>query len=66
LLAFVSIQSGWKWRSLMLRIAMYVGGMAAGVAAWMVYREVRAHRKVPVQQAAERLKAAWADYHTRA
>jgi len=27
---------------------------------------VRAHRRVPVQQAAEQLKAAWADYHTRA
>jgi hypothetical protein len=51
----------------MLRIAMYVGGMAAGIAAWVVWQnQVRAHRKVPVQQAAEQLKAAWADYHTRA
>jgi len=60
------IQIGWKWRSRMIRIAMYVSGMAAGIAAWMIYRDVRAHRKVPVQQAAAQLKAAWADYHTRA
>jgi len=58
---------GWKWRSLMFRIAMYVGGVAAGVAALMVWQDrVRAMRKVPAKVAAEQLKAAWADYHTRA
>jgi hypothetical protein len=51
----------------MTRIAMYVGGVAAGIVAFMVWQDrVRAMRKVPVQVAAEQLKAAWADYHTRA
>jgi hypothetical protein len=51
----------------MFRIAMYVGGVAAGVAAFMVWQDrVRAMRKVPAKVAAEQLKAAWADYHTRA
>jgi hypothetical protein len=51
----------------MIRIAMYVGGVAAGVAAWMVWRDrVRATRRVPAKEAAEMLKAAWADYHTGA
>jgi hypothetical protein len=51
----------------MFRIAMYVSGVAAGIAAWMVWRDrVRAMRRVPAKEAAERLRAAWADYHTRA
>ena len=59
--------SGLEMEDSMLRIVLYVTGVAAGIAACMVWRDqVRAHRKVPVQQAAEQLKAAWADSHTRA
>lgn len=51
----------------MVRIALYVSGVVAGIGALMVLRnQVRAQRKVPVQQAAEQLRSAWADYHTRA
>ncbi len=51
----------------MTRIAMYVGGIAAGFAALMVWRDrVRVMRKVPAKVAAEQLRVAWADYHTRA
>jgi hypothetical protein len=51
----------------MIRIALYVSGVAAGIAALMLWRDrVRAMRPVPVTEAAEKLRAAWADYHTRA
>ena len=51
----------------MFRMALYISGVAAGIAALMVWRDqVRAMRKVPAQEAAEMLRAAWADHHTRA
>jgi len=51
----------------MIRIALYVSAVTAGIAALMVWRDqMRAMRRVPVKEAAEQLKAAWADYHTRA
>ena len=51
----------------MIRLALYIGGLAAAVGAWIVWQDQkRAMRKVPVAEAAEKLKAAWADYHTRA
>ena len=51
----------------MFRIAMYVGGVAAGIAALMVWQDrVRAMRRVPAKEAAEMLREAWADHHTRA
>jgi hypothetical protein len=51
----------------MLRLALYVGGVAAGLAAWLVWRDqVNAVRRVPVKQAAAMLQEAWADHHTTA
>ena len=51
----------------MIRIALYVSAVTAGIAALMVWRDrVRAMRRVPAKEAAELLRAAWADYHTRA
>jgi len=51
----------------MLRLALYVGGLAAAVAACVVWRnQQRAMRKVPVKEAAAMLQQAWADHHTRA
>jgi hypothetical protein len=51
----------------MFRIALYVGGMAAGFAAWLVWQDrKRATRRVPAKEAAEQLRAAWSDYHTHA
>ncbi len=51
----------------MFRMVLYVGGMAAGFAALLLWQQQkRAMRKVPVQEAAEMLKQAWADHHTRA
>jgi hypothetical protein len=45
---------------------MYVSGFAVGLVALMGWREhTRATRRVPAKEAAEQLKAAWADYHTR-
>lgn len=51
----------------MLRLALYLGGVSAAVAAWVVFGERnRATRRVPVQQAAAMLQQAWADHHTTA
>ena len=51
----------------MLRIALYVSGVAAGLVGFIVWRDqVRAMRKVPAKEAAEMLSAAWADHNTRA
>jgi hypothetical protein len=51
----------------MLRLALYVGSVAAGLAAWMIWRDqTRANRRVPVKEAAAMLAEAWADHHTRA
>jgi len=50
-----------------LRVALYISGVAAGIAAIIVWRDqIRATRKVPAREAAEMLKAAWADHNTRA
>jgi len=50
----------------MFRIAMYVSGVAVGLVGLMAWREhVRATRRVPAKEAAELLRAAWADHHTR-
>lgn len=49
----------------MTRIALYLAGISAAVAALTVYRSRLAPtRRVPVQEAAERLRQAWADHHT--
>jgi hypothetical protein len=51
----------------MLRLAIYVGGVAVALAALVVWRDQqRAMRRVPVKQAADLLRKAWADNHTRA
>jgi len=51
----------------MIRFALYACGVAAGVGAWLVWRDQnRAMRRVPVQEAAAMLQQAWADHHTRA
>jgi hypothetical protein len=51
----------------MFRITMYVSGIAVGIVALMAWRDrARAMRRVPATEAAEMLKAAWADHHTRA
>jgi hypothetical protein len=40
-------------------------GLLAAAAAWFVYRHgYYNHRKVPVNEAAARLRAAWAKNHT--
>ena len=51
----------------MMKIALYVAGISAAVAAWSVYRRLggSAQARVPVQQAAAMLQQAWADNHTR-
>ena len=47
----------------MFRIAMYVSGVAVGLVGLMAWREhVRATRRVPAKEAAELLRAAWADH----
>jgi hypothetical protein len=51
----------------MARIVFYFGGVAAGFAAWMIWRnQVSAARRIPAQKAAEMLREAWADHHTTA
>jgi len=51
----------------MLRFALYLAGVSAGLAAWVVYgNRRRAGGRVPVRQAAEMLREAWADNHTQA
>ena len=51
----------------MFRLTLYLCGFAAGVGAWLVWREqARANRPIPAQEAAARLREAWADHHTRA
>jgi hypothetical protein len=50
----------------MFRITMYVSGMAVALVGLMAWRDhAWAARRVPATEAAEKLKAAWADYHTR-
>ena len=51
----------------MARIILYVGGIAAGFAAWMIWRDQRGMvRRIPAKEAAAMLWEAWADHHTRA
>lgn len=51
----------------MARIAFYIGGIAAGFAAWVILRnQTNSTRRVPAQQAAAMLREAWADHHTKA
>lgn len=49
----------------MQRLSLYLIGFAAGLAALITAsRRARAMRRVPVTQAAEQLRQAWADHHT--
>jgi len=49
----------------MMRVALYLGGVAAAFAACFVYMDrQRAIRPVPVKKAAAMLQEAWADHHT--
>ena len=51
----------------MLRFVFYAGGFMAGVAALILWRDQqKAMRPIPVKQAADLLREAWADNHTRA
>jgi hypothetical protein len=50
----------------MLRFVMVTGGLMAGVAALIVWRDRQmTMRPMPVKQAADLLRQAWADHHTR-
>jgi hypothetical protein len=50
----------------MLRFALYLGGVSAAVAAWVFFGDQkRANRRVPVKKAAAMLQEAWADHHTQ-
>jgi hypothetical protein len=54
------------------RLSLYMFGIAAGVTAIIVYRNRPAdlktspNRRLPVHQAANMLRNAWADHHTTA
>lgn len=57
----------------MNRIALYLAGISATVAAWMMFRDYMTlpgrfstgpNRPVPARKAAEMLQEAWADHHT--
>ena len=51
----------------MLRFFLYVGGVSAGLAAWLVLENRnRANRVIPATKAAAMLQEAWADHHTQA
>ncbi len=51
----------------MLRVALYLGGVSAALAAWVVFENWNsATRIVPAAKAAAMLQQAWADHHTRA
>jgi hypothetical protein len=51
----------------MLRFFLYVGGVSAGLAAWLVFENRnRASRVIPATKAAAMLQEAWADHHTQA
>ena len=53
----------------MLRLALYIFGVSTFLTAWAVYKnQQRADptRKVPAKNAAEMLREAWSDHHTRA
>ena len=62
----------------MNRLGLYVAGVSAAVAAWMILRNrvslperfstsqnsTEAGRRLPVREAAEMLQHAWSDHHT--
>ncbi len=51
----------------MARISLYFIGIFAGVTALVMFRDqAKRARRIPVQEAAARLQAAWADNHTQA
>jgi hypothetical protein len=51
----------------MARLSLYMIGIFAGVAAIVSYRNrIIAMRRIPVREAAARLRAAWSDSHTQA
>ncbi len=51
----------------MSRLALYIGGVSAILAACVVFGDQRrATRRVPVKRAAAMLQKAWADHHTTA
>ena len=51
----------------MLRVALYLGGASAALAAWVLFgSQNRATRRIPVTKAAAMLQEAWADHHTQA
>jgi hypothetical protein len=50
----------------MVRFALYIAGVSAALAAWVVIDDRnRAKRRVPVKKAAAMLQQAWSDHHTR-
>jgi hypothetical protein len=51
----------------MMRLALYIGGLSAALAACVVIQyQKRPLRRVPVKDAAAMLRQAWADHHTQA
>jgi len=51
----------------MLRVALYLGGASAALAAWVLFgNQNSASRRVPAAKAAAMLQEAWADHHTQA
>src|SRR3954447_15926034 len=48
----------------MLRVALYLGGVSAAVAAWVVFGTQNRAGRIPVKKAAAMLQEAWADHHT--
>ncbi len=51
----------------MLRFALYVAGVSAGLAAWIVFGQRKGPTaRVPATKAADMLREAWADNHTQA
>jgi len=53
--------------SYMLRFALYLSGVSAALAAWVIWGDQkRASGRIPVKKAAAMLQEAWADHHTQA
>ena len=50
----------------MFRVALYLAGVSAALAALKVYQRRSETRRIPVRQAAEMLQQAWANNHTQA
>jgi hypothetical protein len=51
----------------MSRILLHLGQASFALAVFLVVRSVRnAHKPIPVSRAADMLRIAWADNHTRA